>query len=272
MLKIAAAGSLLFTAFLAVQQTGREVSESAAESRAAQPPGSYEEARQIAQATPGHENLKRIGLAFHGYHDLFGRFPPAVLYGPDGNTKYSWRVELLPVLKHYVDGVDSQEFRSGITREQYNDLIKACGYDISASWDSDTNAEALARMPDVYRHPNDSDASTESAFYAVTGTGTAFDAGQISRYTDIKGWVASTLMLAELRSREPWTKPVDILYSEDATVPRFGGYTDGGALVLTCDGAVHFLHEDVPAADRRSLITRDERDSFSIIGIPYRFK
>ena len=78
-------------------------------------------------------------------------------------------------------------------------------------------------------------------------------------------------MVAESRSREPWTKPVDIRYAVDATVPRLGGFTRGGALVITCDGAVHFLHEDVPPASLRSLISRDPGDDISIVGIPYEY-
>jgi hypothetical protein len=126
-------------------------------------------------------------------------------------------------------------------------------------------------MPDVYRHPHDADDSIESAYYAITGPGTAFDEGHVSQYDDIKGWVASSLMVAESRSREPWTRPVDIGYLQDATVPRLGGYTEGGSLVMTCDGAVHYLHDSISPGDLRALITRDPDDEFSIIGIPYQY-
>ncbi len=236
-----------------------------------QPPATYEEARQISRNTPGYENLKKLGLAFHGYHDIFGRFPPAVLFGPDGKTPYSWRVELLPVLKHYVDRVDSHALQGAVTREQYNALIWECGYDITASWDSAANRDALRAMPDVYRHPSAAKSETASAYYALTGPGTAFDDDHVSTYTDIRGWVASTLMVAESRSREPWTKPIDIRYTPGAAVPRFGGYRNGGTLALTCDGCVHFLHDSTDSDQLRSLITRDQEDPLSIVGIPCRY-
>ena len=233
--------------------------------------GAYQAARDLAGQTAGSYNLKRIGLAMHGYHDLFGRFPPAVVDGPDGKTKHSWRVELLPMLKHYVDETESEELKANMGREEYNALIKACGYDVAQPWNSEANAAVLKRMPDVYRHTGEPHSSTESAYYVVAGKGTAFEEGQPSSFDDIQGWVASTLMVAESRRHEPWTKPVDLPYSKDADLPEFGGYTGGGALVLTCDGAVHFLKATTPSADVRALITRSQDDTFDIVGIPYRF-
>lgn len=257
---------------LALPQTMGGENTSSFESGDIQPPATYEQADQIARTSAGYENLQRIGLAFHGYHDLFGQFPPAVIQGPDGKTKYSWRVELLPVLKHYVEGVDSDKLKLGMNREQYNTLIQECGYDTKAAWDSETNQKAMRNMPKVFRHPSAADSDTSSAYYAVTGPGTAFDNSHVSTFTDIKGWVATTVMIVESRSREPWTKPIDIRYAQDATVPRFGGFTKGGALVLTCDGAVHFVHEATMPDQLRSLITRDQSDSMSIVGIPFRYE
>ena len=272
MLKVAAFGGIVLTGVFTLQQASRSANDASPEDGVNKPPATYEGARQLARETPGFKNLQRIGLAFHGYHDIFGRFPPAVLYAPDGKTTYSWRVELLPVLKHYVDGIDSDKLNGSTTREQYNALIQTCGYDITSSWDSDANKDALQNMPDVYRHPISADSANESAYYVATGPGTAFDDSHVSTYTDIKGWVASTLMLVESQSREPWTKPVDIRYAEDATVPRFGGFTKGGSLALTCDGAVHFLHDSTQPDQLRSLVTRDQKDAMSIVGIPFQYK
>lgn len=221
-----------------------------------------------AKRPAGFTNLHKLGLAMHGYHDIFGRFPSAVLYAPDGKTKYSWRVELLPVLKHYVDGIDSDALNGNTTREQYNALIKACGYDTDQPWNSEPNREILNAMPAVYRHPGDDAQSNHSAFYAIVGSGTAFDPNVASTYTDIRAWPGTTLMLAESRSREPWTKPIDIGYSADNVIPRFGGFSSKGFMTVSCDGAVHFVSDAVSPADIRSYITRDQSDRFSILGIP----
>jgi len=151
-------------------------------------PASYDEARALATNTPGYKNLQRIGLAFHGYHDVFGQFPAATLYAADGKTPRSWRVELLPVLKHYVDGVDGAKLRGNIGREQYDALIAECGYHVTRPWDSPENRSALAAIPADYRHPADNPDTTASAYYAVVGTGTTFDPADIAEYTDIRGW------------------------------------------------------------------------------------
>ncbi|MCA9015806.1 MAG: DUF1559 domain-containing protein [Planctomycetaceae bacterium] len=237
--------------------------------KAFQEPKTYEEAYRLAHQTAGVKNLQKIGLALHGYHDLFGQFPPAVLYAADGKTQHSWRVELLPVLKHYVEGIEPDKLKY-MDRELYNKAIKDCGYDINQPWDSPANQNVLKNMPSVYRHPRDKPDSTESAFYAVVGPGTAFDPGEVAHYKDIKGWPASTLMLAESRSRAPWTKPIDIAYSKDATVPLFGGFTDHGFLVLTGDGGVHFISDTVPPKDLRAFISKDTTDTFDIVGVPFR--
>lgn len=236
-----------------------------------QEPKTTAEARSLSEKTAGNMNLRKIGLAFHGYHDIFGKFPPAVLYASDGKTPHSWRVELLPVLKHYVEGIDSDEPRPN-DREGYNALIKECGYDVNEPWDSPANLAVLKTMPSVYRHPGDAPDSNQSAFYAVVGNGTAFDPAEVIQYQDITDWPASTLMVAESRSRAPWTKPIDIAYSKSATVPRFGGFTKKGFLTLSCDGGVHFISDSVTPKSMRAYISKDQSDTFEIVGIPFQYQ
>jgi hypothetical protein len=231
---------------------------------------SYEEATSRTESTAGFRTLQKIGLAFHGYHDIFGRFPPAVLYGPDGKTPYSWRVELLPVLKHYAYQIDPQTDIS--TRQAYDAAIAACGYDTSQPWDSPHNLRVLGTMPDAYRHPSDQRGSTDAGFFAITGSGTVFDPATISKYSDITGWPSSTLMVAEYQAREPWTKPVDIECSPRTTTPRFGGFSQHGFLALSADGAVHFVADPVMPNDLRAFISTDQSDVFTIPGIPHRYR
>lgn len=232
-------------------------------------PQTYETARELAQKTPGVKNLRDIVLAMHGYADVFKRFPPAVLKSPKGEL-YSWRVEILPVLKHYVRKIEPQKLNGNITREVYNQLIADCGYDINAPWDSPQNAKVLEEMSEFYRHPLDAAESTLSGFYAVVGTGTAFDPDENTPFD--RAWMSTTLMVVESRNREPWTKPVDITYSPTGTVPRFGGFTENGFLAATCDGAVHFVPDATSPDTLRAFLSKTQDDTFKIVGIPYRYK
>lgn len=260
--------AVVFLQFLSTSLVGQDNPPASEQATAA--PTSYEEATDRTKQTAGFRNLQKIGLAFHGYHDIFGRFPPAISYGPDGKTPYSWRVELLPALKHYANQVDPETDVS--TRAAYDAAIASCGYDTSQSWDSPGNRKMLESIPDDYRHPADEIGSTDAGFYAIIGRGTVFDPRTVSRYTDIKAWPASTLMVAEYRAREPWTKPVDVEYSATGTVPRLGGFSSYGFMTVSADGAVHFVHEIVGPIDLRAFITSDQSDTFQIPGIPHRYK
>jgi prepilin-type N-terminal cleavage/methylation domain-containing protein len=59
-----------------------------------------QQAREAARRTQCRNNLHNIGLAFHNYHDVYGRFPPP--YVLDQTNKpfnaHSWGTYLLPYL------------------------------------------------------------------------------------------------------------------------------------------------------------------------------
>ncbi len=231
---------------------------------------SYEAAVKRTEATPGFRNLKYIGLAFHNYHDVFGRFPPAVILGPDGKTPHSWRVELLPFIQQ--DRLKNLGIKDFYNREKYNAAITALGYDLNKTWDSEENRAVLQSIPDLYRHPSDEANSIHSGFYAIVGRGTAFDPAVIARYKKYpEPWLFRTVQVVESKSREPWTKPIDIRYSVDSVVPRLGGFTEGGFLTLSCVGAVHFVEDTVSPENIRGYFTKDVSDTLSIPGIPFQF-
>ncbi len=53
-------------------------------------------ARDAAQRTQCSSNLKQLGLALHGYHNVFMTFPPGSSYGDDD---YGWGSMILPMLE-----------------------------------------------------------------------------------------------------------------------------------------------------------------------------
>jgi hypothetical protein len=222
-------------------------------------------ARDAARRAQSTNNLKQLALAMYNYHDVNQSFPPAVLYGPDGKTPYSWRVALLP----YLD--------QAALFQQYRQ---------NEPWDSPANRQVLLKMPAVFRDPNDSPDSIVSSYYAITGPSTIFFGDRGARVMpasalrtfpnpEITDGTSNTLMLVEAKRDIPWTKPEDIPYTahlpadaadapignipyaKNAPLPKFGGHYAGGFLAAIADGRVQFISNDLDPAILRAAITRD---------------
>jgi hypothetical protein len=206
-------------------------------------------AKQAATRTQSVNNLKQLGLAMHLYHDVHQSFPPAVLYGPDGKTQYSWRVALLPHLDQAA------------LYEQYKK---------NEPWDSPDNKLVLAKMPGVFRDPSDPADSTYSSYYALTGPSTIFSGKEGTKILQITDGTSNTLMLVEAKRDIPWTKPEDIPYAADlapagspsryatnAPLPKLGGHYPDVFLAAFCDGAVRAISQEIDPTQLRYLMTRD---------------
>lgn len=193
-------------------------------------------ARTAARRSQSTNNLKQIGLAMHNYADTFRSFPPAVLYGPDGKTPYSWRVAILP----YIE-------QDALYRQ----------YNFNEPWDSETNKKVLENMPVIYRDPSDSEASRNSSYFVLTGPQTIFSGKAGTTLPQITDGLSNTLMVVEAKRDIPWTKPEDIPYDREKTVPKLGGHYDEGFITLFGDGSVRFIQKKIEEQVLRMLITKD---------------
>src|SRR5205807_9229857 len=162
---------------------------------------------EAARRTQATNNLKQLALAMHNYADVNQSFPPAVLYGPDGKTPYSWRVALLP----YLEQAPLYEL-----------------YKKDEPWDSAHNKQLLARMPPVFRDPSDAADSTYSSYYAITGPSTIFFGKEGAKFSQILDGTSNTLMFVEAKRDIPWTKPEDIPYTADKVPVKIPPQNEGG--------------------------------------------
>jgi hypothetical protein len=183
--------------------------------------------------------LKQIGLAVHNYHDVYGRLPPTVKRGNDGQPLYSWRVLLLPFLEQVS------------LFNQFN---------LDEPWDSPHNKPLLESIPKCYTlEMGRNDIAGLTHYQAVVGPGTAFE------QKDLAG---SLLLVVEAAAPVPWSKPVDLVYAPDKPLPELGGlfqqpihlwcYEIGrreGFNACFGDGTVRFIRSDTDERTLRGLIT-----------------
>src|SRR5262249_47472050 len=131
-------------------------------------------------------------------------------------------------------------------------------FHLDEAWDSPHNFELLERMPKVYAHPADPDASREgSTYYQVfVGDGTPFGEALGPRLEDFGDprIDPAHFLVGTGASAVPWTKPDDLLYEEERHLPRLSGVFRGGSNVLFADGRVRFLRTDVDDASLRPSI------------------
>lgn len=222
-----------------------------------------------ASLVQSENNLKQIGLAMHNFHDVYLRFPPAVIYGPDGKPWHSWRVLILPFIEQLA------------IYDQYR---------WNEPWDGPNNSKLLKSLPSVYRDPvNGESDDTYTHYAAVTGKDTAFgsEGPRLSEATEngtqaigkaigtggikiaqIIDGTSNTLMVGPVSPERkiPWMKPEDIVVEDDFPgIGKEGGFAapykraNGKAgIFLFCDGSVTRILDSIrPESLRKLLLIND---------------
>lgn len=195
-------------------------------------------AREAAMRAQSANNIKQIMLAFHNYHDVHRSLPPAVLLGPDGKTRYSWRVAILPYLGQ---------------QNLYDQ------YRFNEPWDSEANKEVLNQVPPSYQFPSRK-GTDHASYYALIGkqTGLGNTPGEGVEFRDFTDGTSNTIVIVEADRQIPWTKPVDIPYSDDADLPELGGFLSNGWHSGLADGSVRFISDSVDEQVLRNLFRKDD--------------
>lgn len=165
-------------------------------------------------------HLKQIGIAFHSYHDVHGRFP-ADRVGKDGKPALSWRVLLLPYLEESV-------------------LYKE--FQLDEPWNSKANLKLLKKMPKVYASPRVMVKNKGYTTYqGFSGANAVFRPGKRPlSFASILDGTSNTLMVVESSTAVPWTRPVD-LPADGKELPAFGKAYHDRPLAAMMDGSVRVL-------------------------------
>lgn len=224
---------------------------------------SLEPPRGTTRRTYCKNNLKKIALGMHNYHDSFGRFPSAAALtgSPDSRVPSSWRVSLLPFI------------------EQSNLHAQ---YDHDQAWDSTVNSPIAARRIDMYLCPSQpisaqSNAASQffTSYVVPVGEHSVFTPnGKPAHSLDTipDGTANSLLVMEACGTRIVWTNPTDIDVDSTAAGINLPGskpslssgimssHHIAGAQAALADGSVRFISAKTDPAVLKAMLTVDGKE------------
>jgi Protein of unknown function (DUF1559) len=183
-------------------------------------------------------NLRRLGLAFHEFHEAHGNFPAPALAGSEGKPLLSWRVAILPHLG-------------------YRPLYER--FHLDEPWDSPHNRSLLAEMPPELTCPGgDGRRDGQTGYRVVVGplidsysVNTPFDATRGVDLREITDGTSNTVLVVETDALVPWTKPDELVWTPGGPLPQLRSPHANGTHALFADGATRFLKRTI---ERRILL------------------
>jgi hypothetical protein len=184
--------------------------------------------------------LKQIGLALHNYHDVYSTFPAMASFDKQGKPLLSWRVHILPFIE-----------QDNLYRE----------FHLDEPWDSEHNKKLIARMPAIYRCPNQKESEKgKTTYLAPVGRDTMFT-GNVrgTRLQEVTDGTSNTIMLVDAADKHAvtWTKPDDLKYDADQPLTGLAGHHSESFEVLFVDGSVHLLRSSIDKKTLQALFTRN---------------
>ncbi len=199
--------------------------------------------REAAGRAQGQNNLKQIALAFHNYHDTYGKMPTDI-YSKDGKPLLSWRVAILPYIEQ------DQLYRQ---------------FKLDEPWDSDHNKKFSAMAIKVYMVPNAHNPVAGKTYYqgfvskkgAMPRSVFSEDSTVKSTFANITDGSSNTIMVAEAAEAVDWSKPADMPFDMKKPLPKLGGHSAGGFNVVMCDGSVRFIRDTINPKMLLAAITID---------------
>ncbi len=190
-------------------------------------------ARAAAKETQQRNLFKMIGLAFHNYHDVHGKFPGAGRARPEVPVGLSWRVHLLPFL---------------------DEAVLYTQFHLDESWDSEHNKTLIEKMPEIFKSPG-VDETGKTSIHVLTGPGAPFadDAcPALTQFTDGTS-VTFLALMAGPDKAEIWTKPGGLDFDPENPIKALGNLTGESFIALLADGSVRTVNKNIDATTLRRL-------------------
>jgi RNA polymerase sigma factor (sigma-70 family) len=187
-------------------------------------------------------NLRKLGLGIIAFAQANGYLPPPAIRDPNtGRPLLSWRVAILPWI-----GAEQlyQQFH------------------FNEPWDSPHNKALMERMPETYAPVGVRTKDPYVTFYQVfVGPGSAFEplgGGRKLQFPqDIQDGAATTIAVIEAGQPVPWTKPEELPFRPDQSLPRLGGLFKEGFNLVFLDASVWSVARGVDERLLKGFITRD---------------
>lgn len=216
---------------------------------------------EVALRIKSQNNLKQIAIAMLDYESSWGTLPPASIKDERGRPLLSWRVAILPIVEE---------------GNLYRD------FHLNEPWDSPHNIALLPRMPRVFASVGQQPPEPHMTFYRVfVGPQTAFERDGLILSKDFPDGRSETILVVEAGEAWPWTKPGDLEFHPEQSLPPLGGIlcrrtwldrqrdkADGFNAAMAdgsvrwfkrdiTDGSIRWFDRDIDEATLRALITRN---------------
>ena len=194
------------------------------------------------RCTACQENLRRIGVALHRYHDTYGCFPPAAVTDTDGRPMHSWAVLLLPFVDEHA------------LYQAYN-----FRHPSNAAANATVGRTRLSQFlcPSA---PHRDDGVTD--YRMVVCPGSICGVNRCAKINDITDGTSHTILVVEASCTPcAWASPqavVDLrrgINLPDGVPAGANSEHPGGVFVLFADGQVRFLRDDLDTTTLRKLCT-----------------
>jgi Protein of unknown function (DUF1559) len=192
------------------------------------------EVKAWAKETQQRNTFRKLGLAFHNFHDTMARLPGAGRNREQAPVGLSWRVHLLPYL-------DQAPLYSQ--------------FKLDEPWDSEHNKKLIEKMPLIFQSPGVDDPG-KTTVHVFTGPGAPFANDKTPGFREFTDGLSVTILavLAGPETADVWTRPGGLDFDPDDPIKSLGIIPGKTILAVFADGAVREFDKEIDAAILRRWI------------------